>query len=209
MATLTSLSAMPTLSQLYKLGRLMPMSTSTASPDTKYNSMISTIRTDITKLQVDAIVNAANETLLGGGGVDGAIHRAAGRQLVEECDKLGGCKTGNSKITDAYKLPCKKVIHTVGPVYGSERSDSLGGHEKLLRGCYRTSLELAVKHKLTSIAFSAISTGVYGYPSREAAETAISEVKKFLDEGKGGVLERIVFCNFMEKDEKAYDEVLP
>ena len=130
---------------------------------------------DITKLSTDAIVNAANESLLGGGGVDGAIHRAAGPQLLEECATLDGCDTGSAKITDAYRLPCKKVIHAVGPVYYSTKRE--GMHEKLLSGCYTTSLDLAAQNDCKSLAFSALSTGVYGYPSDEAAETAIRAVK--------------------------------
>lgn len=209
MAHLTPLTVIPTLTHLYKLGRLAPSTQPAANiiPNSSYNTQISTIRTDITKLQIDSIVNAANESLMGGGGVDGAIHRAAGRKLVEECDLLDGCDTGSAKITNAYKLPCKKVIHAVGPVYSSSKRK--GKHEVLLRGCYRTSLELAVGNGLKSIAFSALSTGVYGYPSREAAEVACSEVRAFLEEGKGGTLERVVFCNFMEKDESAYEEFLP
>ncbi|KAH0020588.1 A1pp-domain-containing protein, partial [Aureobasidium melanogenum] len=173
-----------------------------------YNDKICVIRTDITKLEVDAIVNAANESLLGGGGVDGAIHRAAGRGLLRECEKLDGCDTGDAKITDAYELPCKKVIHTVGPIYWRTKKD--GRHTSLLQSCYRRSLDLAAENNCKSIAFSALSTGVYGYPSNEAAATAVGEVKKWLDTNdKADKLDRIIFCNFMEKDEDAYYECLP
>lgn len=209
MAPLKSLSEMPTLTLLYKLQRLHAASSPLAQSNAAYNDKISLVRTDITKLEVDAIVNAANESLLGGGGVDGAIHRAAGRGLYTECRTLGGCKTGSAKITDAYNLPCKKVIHAVGPVYNFSKTP--GKHTQYLQSCYRTCLDLAADNGCKSVAFSALSTGVYGYPSREAAETAIAEVRKWLDENekKASMLERIVFCSFLEKDENAYEEWIP
>ena len=157
---------------------------------------------DITQLAVDAIVNAANKSLLGGGGVDGAIHRAAGPELLEECKTLGGCETGQAKVTKGYNLPAKYVIHTVGPVWhgGSD------GEAELLAGCYRESLKLAQEHKIKSIAFPCISTGVYGYPKQEAAEIAISSCKKFLKE-TGAVIETI-FCCFGNDDVEIYKSLL-
>ncbi|KAF2272038.1 A1pp-domain-containing protein [Westerdykella ornata] len=204
MAEALPLSEIPTLTLLYKLNRITPSSADRQlySPNATYNDKISIIRQDITTLAVDAIVNAANKSLLGGGGVDGAIHRAAGPELLDECEQLNGCETGSAKITNGYELPAKKVIHAVGPIYWSTKAD--GSHERLLSGCYRTSLELAVEHGLKSIAFSALSTGIYGYPSGEASEVALKTVREFFEKGEGDALERVVFCNFMQKDEDAY-----
>ena len=137
---------------------------------------IEIVEGDITKLQVDAIVNAANTTLLGGGGVDGAIHRAAGSKLLAECRGLRGCATGEAKITQGYKLPAKHVIHTVGPVW----HDGAHGEDAKLASCYRNSLSLAVQHGLKTVAFPAISTGAYGYPMERATRIALTETKRFL-----------------------------
>lgn len=163
---------------------------------------IEAVQEDITTLQVDAIVNAANQSLLGGGGVDGAIHRAAGPELLEACRALGGAKTGEAKITPGFRLPARFVIHAVGPVWrgGGE------GERELLASCYRNSLRLAKEHGVESIAFPAISTGVYGYPIREATEVAVETVSDFLRAEE--VPNRVVFCCFSEGDLAVYREVL-
>lgn len=160
-----------------------------------YN-MIEVYKGDITTLAVDAIVNAANNTLLGGGGVDGAIHRAAGRALLEECRTLGGCETGEAKITDGYNLPAKKVIHTVGPVYYSLQKNK----PELLASCYRNSMRLAHENGIKTIAFPSISTGVYSYPVKEAVKIAVAQVKKSLEEYPD--IEKVIFVCF---DDEVYD----
>lgn len=149
---------------------------------------------DITQLAVDAIVNAANNSLLGGGGVDGAIHRAAGPELLEECRCLQGCETGDAKITRGYRLPSHWVIHTVGPVWqGGGAAEA-----QLLAGCYRRCLELARQYELTSVAFPAISCGVYGYPADQAIPLAVREVRQFCDAADELPLEEVIFCCFGE-----------
>lgn len=157
---------------------------------------------DITKLKVKAIVNAANKTLLGGGGVDGAIHRAAGHQLLEECRKLGGCETGEAKITKGYNLPAKYVIHTVGPIWYGGNSNE----EKLLASCYRNSLQLAVENGIKTIAFPSISTGAYGYPIELASVVALSETKKFIKSEPAEDLDEIIFVLFSDYDFGVYKE---
>lgn len=161
---------------------------------------ISLIKGDITRIQVDAIVNAANKTLLGGGGVDGAIHRAAGKELLEECKTLKGCDTGEAKITKGYKLPAKYVIHTVGPVwYGGNYKEP----EKL-KNCYLNSLNLAKEYNLKTIAFPSISTGIYGYPVESASKIALETVITFLKENP--LPEKVTFVCFSESDLKVYQE---
>lgn len=161
--------------------------------------MIEVIREDITRLEVDVIVNAANKSLLGGGGVDGAIHRAAGPGLLEACRELDGCATGEAKITPAFRLPARWVIHTVGPVWHGGDSDE----HALLSAAYRNSLLLALEYSARSIAFPGISTGVYAFPKRDAARIAIGQMREFEEE-----FERIIACCFSGEDAALYRELL-
>jgi O-acetyl-ADP-ribose deacetylase (regulator of RNase III) len=163
---------------------------------------IELIKGDITRLKTDAVVNAANTSLLGGGGVDGAIHRAAGPGLLKECRTLKGCKTGEAKITSAYNLPAKFIIHTVGPVWNGGNY----GEKELLSSCYRNSLWIAENTKLRSIAFPNISTGVYGFPKQLAAEIAIHEVRKFLETCQE--IEKVIFVTFDEENFLLYSQLL-
>jgi O-acetyl-ADP-ribose deacetylase (regulator of RNase III) len=163
-----------------------------ASP-VKTKVQLDVVRADITALKVDAIVNAANKTLLGGGGVDGAIHRAAGPQLLAECLTLGGCPTGEARITGGYRLPARHVIHTVGPVWQGGDADE----DELLAACYRSSLALAGRHDIATIAFPAISTGVYGFPANRAAAIAVKTVSEIAGDDPGS-LEQIIFCCFSQ-----------
>lgn len=183
--------------------------TSPYSLNPELNAKISVFRGDITTLEVDAIVNAANRRLAGGGGVDGAIHTAAGTTpdqsqylLHAECRTLGGCETGDAKITGGYFLPAKYVIHTVGPV---------GENESALQSCYTRSLTLAVENQVTSIAFPCISTGVYAYPNEPAAHVALKSVRTFLDQDpvRAKTLQRVIFCLFLDIDVQLYARLLP
>jgi O-acetyl-ADP-ribose deacetylase (regulator of RNase III) len=157
---------------------------------------------DITKLKVDAIVNAANTSLLGGGGVDGAIHRAAGPELLEFNRKLGGCKTGEAKISPGFKLPSKFIIHTVGPVWNGGNNNE----DKLLANCYKNSLKLAVENGIKTIAFPAISTGIYSFPLERATKIAVNEVTKFLEKNKS--IDKVIFVCFDEETYSVYNKML-
>lgn len=157
---------------------------------------------DITRLDVDAIVNAANESLLGGGGVDGAIHRGAGPGLLEECRGIGGCPTGEARITGGHRLPTRHVIHTVGPIY----KDGTRGEPDLLRSCYKESLRLARDHQVETVAFPCISTGVFGYPKAEACRIAVDTVTSWLNENE--LPRQVVFCCFGRADGDLYERVL-
>ena len=166
------------------------------------SQIVRTVHADITKISVDAIVNAANSSLLGGGGVDGAIHRAAGADLVHECRLLGGCKTGQAKITKGYRLPAKYIIHTVGPVWRG----GLNNESQLLASCYKHSIRLAAKNGAVSVAFPSISTGIYGYPIELAAKTAVTTIRSELKELKD--IKEVVFCCFSLSDFQVYEAVL-
>ncbi|CAO1629480.1 unnamed protein product [Sympodiomycopsis kandeliae] len=200
-----SLSSIPSVSSLYKSGKLASGNGRATFPSA-LGDKIHLWQGDITKLEVDAIVNAANKSLLGGGGVDGAIHRAAGKDLLSECKTLNGCDTGDAKVTGGYNLPAKYIVHTVGPVYAKTKANEKA---QQLTSAYKRSLEEASQIKgVQSIAFPSISTGVYGYPIDDATDIAISTVAKFLQDTKSD-LSHVVFCTFSEDDMQVYEKHIP
>ncbi|KAF8640294.1 hypothetical protein AX16_010189 [Volvariella volvacea WC 439] len=194
----------PTVGELYKKGDLQP----DEAPKFPYRDdlleKVSVFQGDITRLDLDAIVNAANKSLLGGGGVDGAIHSAAGPKLLEECRGLNGCLTGQSKITRGYNLPSHYVIHTVGPVYNQSPEKAA-----LLASCYKTSLKLAVDNSLRQVAFPSISTGVYGYPIVDATRIALHTVRQFLESDLGSKVDRVIFVVWSDRDHGVYRNLIP
>ncbi|PTB67598.1 A1pp-domain-containing protein [Trichoderma citrinoviride] len=210
--TVRTIADVPPIGDLYRAGRLpLPSDSSSSSPFHKpsqdINRRVSLLRTDITALAVDAIVNAAKNSLRGGGGVDGAIHAAAGPGLVRECIARypDGCETGDAVITAGHGLPARNVIHTVGPVYRGQAAS-----EPLLRSCYQACLRVAVDNGCATVAFSGISTGVYGYPSDKAAHVACGVVRDFLErQDAEGKIQRVIFVTFLDKDVNAYNSILP
>ncbi|KAG0254553.1 hypothetical protein BGZ95_005984 [Linnemannia exigua] len=199
---ITTLDDIPRLEECYRQYPKPLIRELKAAPNADWSERISMWKGDITKLEIDAVVNAANESLLGGGGIDGAIHRAAGKELLEECRKLRGCPTGEAKSTKAYKLPSKRIIHTVGPI---------GEIPGRLESCYNSVLKIVKDENLRSVAFCCISTGIYGYDNEKAADAALKTVRNWMDENveEARKIERIVFCVFLDKDVQIYEKTLP
>ncbi|KAI6782757.1 Macro domain-containing protein [Emericellopsis cladophorae] len=197
---------LPTVTDLYNRGDLEPSDKPRKPYSESINARVSLIEGDITALPVDAIVNAANSSLLGGGGVDGAIHAAAGPRLLAECKTLQGCQPGEAKITKGYELPAAHVIHTVGPVYF--RTSTFQA-KQTLESCYEECLRVAVNNGVRTLAFCAISTGVYGYPQDDAAQVACEQVRKFIETEDGQQLDSVIFTTFTTPDVEAYDKAVP
>jgi len=197
-----------TLAEFYKKGVLKaaPRDKLRYRPDPALLERVSLFQGDITKMDIDVIVNAANRSLLGGGGVDGAIHAAAGPKLLDECRELNGCLTGQSKITKGYDLPARHIIHTVGPIYSPTEKEE---RAEQLASSYRTSLELAVENSLRHIAFPSISTGIYGYPIVDATRIALSTARTFLELENANKLERVIFVVWSDKDKRVYENLIP
>ncbi|KAJ4468741.1 hypothetical protein J3R30DRAFT_3553765 [Lentinula aciculospora] len=210
MNNIFKLSDIRTVAELYKSSILKAPTLNKAKfkPKPDLLDRLSLFQGDITKLEVDSIVNAANKRLLGGGGVDGAIHAAAGPELLEECRTLNGCDTGFSKITGAYRLPSKHIIHTVGPIYSASSVDSKA---QQLASCYQTSIDLAIKNSLRHVAFPSISTGVYGYPIDDATHIALNVLRKHFElEGESTFkLNRVIFVVWSDKDKSVYESLIP
>ncbi|KAH7099168.1 A1pp-domain-containing protein [Auriculariales sp. MPI-PUGE-AT-0066] len=201
------LSSIGTLTAAYLKGELKPARVEPFyAHNGAINERVSLYRGDMTKLAVGAIVNAANRSLLGGGGVDGAIHRAAGSDLLRECRTLNGCATGRAKITKGYNLPAAHVIHAVGPIYDDDEADAC---EEKLQSCYHTSLQLCVENKIESVAFSGISTGIYGYPLDDATHVALRTTHNFLNSDAGQSIQRVIFTLFRQIDVDSYKKILP
>jgi len=200
------LNDIKTIATLYKSAALKPAAKVQFQPNPSLLDRVSLFQGDITRLDVDAIVNAANRSLLGGGGVDGAIHAAAGHKLLEECRGLNGCLTGESKITRGYSLPARHIIHTVGPIYSVRDKEEKAAQ---LTSSYKTSLELAAENAIRHIAFPSISTGIYSYPIVDATRVALNTARVFLDSEQGSKLERVIFVVWSDKDKDVYEKLIP
>jgi len=205
------LRTIKTIAQLYKSGVLKAVASKKQlwDPESNFLERISLYQGDITTLEVDSIVNAANRSLLGGGGVDGAIHTAAGPKLLKECILLNGCRTGQSKITRGYDLAARHIIHTVGPIYDSKKKEERAEKAEQLASAYRTSLALAVENSIRHVAFPSISTGVYSYPIRDATRIALNVVRSFLESDHRNELERVIFVVWSNQDRAVYESLIP
>jgi len=210
-SSIIHLKGIKTIAQLYKSGALKAVAPKSHrwNPEPKLLERVSLYQGDITTLEVDSIVNAANRSLLGGGGVDGVIHAAAGPKLLEECRLLNGCRTGQSKITRGYDLPARYIIHTVGPIYKSKSNEEKAEKAEQLASAYRTSLLLALENSIRHVAFPSISTGVYSYPICAATHIALNEVRTVLESEHGNELERVIFVVWSNQDRAVYESLIP